>query len=154
MFPTSWTVSFQSLNLSIGTLVVAHTSSELWFNHNSVRQCWLIYHYLSVSCSHSSIVNWFPLFLFVSFVFYFFQVETAGKMLVFMATQDMVDYHHDLFNSVINSVVKKKILFSKLHGNMTQQERFKIFNDFRQSTSGVLMCTVSSHYFLPFKNHQ
>lgn len=84
---------------------------------------------------------------FMSFVLYFFQVETAGKMLVFMATQDMVDYHHDLFNSVINSVVKKKILFSKLHGNMTQQERFKIFNDFRQSTSGVLMCTVSSHYF-------
>ncbi|XP_018904032.2 probable ATP-dependent RNA helicase CG8611 [Bemisia tabaci] len=76
-----------------------------------------------------------------AFIIWKCSVETAGKMLVFMATQDMVDYHHDLFNSVINSVVKKKILFSKLHGNMTQQERFKIFNDFRQSTSGVLMCT-------------
>ncbi|XP_069940807.1 ATP-dependent DNA helicase DDX31-like [Cherax quadricarinatus] len=105
------------------------------------------------------------------------------KMIVFFATQDMVDYHTALFSKVLSrygkeiksktSLAKRAekvlaggvddgegsedeedieeepegqededvILFQKLHGNMTQQDRSAVFKSFRESTAGVLMCT-------------
>ncbi|XP_076062134.1 ATP-dependent DNA helicase DDX31 [Oratosquilla oratoria] len=103
------------------------------------------------------------------------------KMIVFMSTQDMVDYHTALFKAVLSryghektkktSLMKRaeKVLageededdeddddeeeeeeekddgdtinFLKLHGNMTQPDRSAVFNEFRESGSGVLLCT-------------
>ncbi|XP_045598838.2 ATP-dependent DNA helicase DDX31 [Procambarus clarkii] len=106
------------------------------------------------------------------------------KMIVFFATQDMVDYHTALFAQVLSRYGKASntksslarraekvlageadvgegsedeedveeepedgdddddvILFQKLHGNMTQQDRSAVFKSFRQATAGVLMCT-------------
>lgn len=106
------------------------------------------------------------------------------KMLVFMATQDMVDYHTTIFTRILrrygrevtktSSLARRaekvlageeddgesgvesqsdeelddedddnedEILFSKLHGNMTQQDRTSVFNAFRSANSGVLLCT-------------
>lgn len=104
------------------------------------------------------------------------------KMIVFFATQDMVDYHTALFSQVLSrygKAAEKKsslarraervlagkvddgegsedeedveeelsvddtdvILFQKLHGNMTQQDRSAVFRSFREAAAGVLMCT-------------
>merc|ERR1719483_363584 len=101
------------------------------------------------------------------------------KMLVFLPTQDMVDFYlrfleiillgdtsessdeEDLEDDemteeaklVMNSrgdkeETKKKspglqpgVKLLKLHGNMKQADRLKVFQDFRSSTSGVLLCT-------------
>uniref|UniRef100_A0A1B6DU77 ATP-dependent RNA helicase n=1 Tax=Clastoptera arizonana TaxID=38151 RepID=A0A1B6DU77_9HEMI len=61
------------------------------------------------------------------------------KMLVFMATQAMVDYHIELFSTVLKTITSTK--FMKLHGNMEQHERTEVFKSFRQAEIGVLMCT-------------
>ncbi|XP_050728158.1 probable ATP-dependent RNA helicase DDX31 isoform X2 [Eriocheir sinensis] len=111
------------------------------------------------------------------------------KMIIFFATQDMVDYHTALFSKVLSrygqeeesktSLVKRAekvlagqeddgegshdeedvedeeeeekreeeakkgdaILFQKLHGSMTQQDRSAVFKSFKEASAGVLMCT-------------
>ncbi|XP_014251205.1 probable ATP-dependent RNA helicase DDX31 [Cimex lectularius] len=72
-----------------------------------------------------------------SFIVTICEVEGKSKVLIFMATQDMVDYYTDLIPSVITS----NVVYFKLHGNMTQTDRVEVFNKFRQSDSGVLLCT-------------
>ncbi|XKL67510.1 hypothetical protein PGB90_003001 [Kerria lacca] len=59
-----------------------------------------------------------------------------GKILVFMGTQAMVDYHTELFSTVLPDVN-----FYKLHGKMTQAERTEVFKSFRSYESGILMCS-------------
>lgn len=83
-----------------------------------------------------------------------------SKILVFVATQDLVDYHSNLMqrvlskkNSVIDSDgdsdneldVSNVITFFKLHGSMGQQDRNRVIKEFRIAKSGVLFCTVSLH---------
>lgn len=112
------------------------------------------------------------------------------KMIIFFATQDMVDYHTALFSTVLSrygAEIKSKtsllrraekvlagkqddgegshdeedveeeeeeeleqgksrerpdaILFQKLHGSMTQQDRSAVFKSFKDAAAGVLMCT-------------
>ncbi|XP_012268954.2 probable ATP-dependent RNA helicase DDX31 [Athalia rosae] len=78
--------------------------------------------------------------------------QAAGqhKTLVFMATQDMVDYHAEILTSVLcrpsddndeDSEPLVDVEFFKLHGNMTQKERTEVFKTFRAAKSGVLLCT-------------
>jgi len=73
-------------------------------------------------------------------------------MLIFMATQDMVDYHIEILSSILMKPMDEDdedsdplvdVEFFKLHGNMTQKERTEVFRTFRQAKSGVLLCTVS-----------
>ncbi|XP_065200467.1 probable ATP-dependent RNA helicase DDX31 [Planococcus citri] len=59
-----------------------------------------------------------------------------GKILVFMGTQSMVDYHTELFSTVLPD-----INFYKLHGKMTQVERTEVFKSFRSYENGVLLCS-------------
>lgn len=59
-----------------------------------------------------------------------------GKVLVFMGTQAMVDYHTELLSTVLTN-----INFYKLHGNMTQVERTDVFKSFRSSANGILLCS-------------
>lgn len=63
--------------------------------------------------------------------------EEESKMLVFMATQDMADYHTELLSTVLG----ENIAFFKLHGSMSQSERTDVFKTFRSVKSGVLICT-------------
>nr|XP_012145809.1 PREDICTED: probable ATP-dependent RNA helicase CG8611 [Megachile rotundata] len=78
------------------------------------------------------------------------QSHGQHKILVFMATQDMVDYHTEILSSVLTKPVDEDdddsdplvdVEFFKLHGNMTQKERTDVFKTFRQANSGVLLCT-------------
>jgi len=69
------------------------------------------------------------------------------KMVIFMTTQDMVDYHAELFNRVLapksegDTSTEKKVSFYQLHGNMAQKDRTAIYKEFRDTQSGVLLCT-------------
>lgn len=74
-----------------------------------------------------------------------------------MATQDMVDYHTDILSSVLTKPMDDDdedsdplvdVEFFKLHGNMKHAERKEIFKTFRQTKSGVLLCTVSLVFFV------
>ncbi|OXU24684.1 hypothetical protein TSAR_005180 [Trichomalopsis sarcophagae] len=78
------------------------------------------------------------------------QAQGSHKILVFMATQDMIDYHAEVLSTVLNKPVDEEdedseplvdVEFFKLHGSMTQKERTEIFKTFRAAKSGVLLCT-------------
>jgi ATP-dependent RNA helicase DDX31/DBP7 len=69
-----------------------------------------------------------------------------------MATQDMIDYYAQILPSILNQPVDDEdedsdplvnIEFFKLHGNMSQKDRTEVFKIFKQTNSGVLLCTVS-----------
>lgn len=71
-------------------------------------------------------------------------VAERGKVIVFLATQDTVDFQHAVFSSVLGIMLEdteKRIDFVKLHGEMTQHDRAEVFNRFREATSGVLFTT-------------
>lgn len=65
------------------------------------------------------------------------QVAREGKVLIFMATQDMVDYYTELMATVLGDSTE----FFKLHGNHSHEERVLIFKTFRAADSGVLFST-------------
>ncbi|XP_033228325.1 probable ATP-dependent RNA helicase CG8611 [Belonocnema kinseyi] len=78
--------------------------------------------------------------------------QSAGqhKILVFMATQDMIDYHTDILSNVLSKPEDEEdedsdplvdVEFFKLHGSMSQKERTDVFKTFRLAKSGVLLCT-------------
>nr|XP_031840983.1 probable ATP-dependent RNA helicase DDX31 [Nomia melanderi] len=78
------------------------------------------------------------------------QSHGQHKILIFMATQDMVDYHTEILSSVLTKPVDDEdedsdplvdVEFFRLHGNMTQKERTDVFKTFRLARSGVLLCT-------------
>ncbi|XP_043275376.1 probable ATP-dependent RNA helicase CG8611 [Venturia canescens] len=78
------------------------------------------------------------------------QVAGEHKILVFMATQDMIDYHADILSTVLgkprdeddeDSDALVDVEFFKLHGSMSQKERTEVFKTFRKARSGVLLCT-------------
>lgn len=74
------------------------------------------------------------------------------KMIVFMSTQDLVEFHYDLFQHFFGVLDDPddqmdamgndiNILFFKLHGDMQQKDRTKAFQEFSQTDTGVLFCT-------------
>ncbi|XP_053693011.1 probable ATP-dependent RNA helicase CG8611 [Sabethes cyaneus] len=95
----------------------------------------------------------------------------VSKALVFLATQDLVDYHYDVMVEVLTqkkpdsddendsedddvseseseqdkngdeAVLLPNVNFFKLHGKMTQIERSSVFREFRSSKSAILLCT-------------
>ncbi|KAF5402429.1 RNA helicase, partial [Paragonimus heterotremus] len=72
-----------------------------------------------------------------------------GKLIVFMATQDCVDFHHRLFQSVLCADDEERVIpahvahlsLFRLHGKMEHSEREKVFHNFSSSQSGVLLTT-------------
>ncbi|TNN14472.1 putative ATP-dependent RNA helicase DDX31 [Schistosoma japonicum] len=75
--------------------------------------------------------------------------ENGGKLIVFMATQDCVDFHYHLFKSVlcdesdevISNIPVTNLSIYRLHGSMEHIERESAFNSFSASHAGVLITT-------------
>lgn len=80
-----------------------------------------------------------------SFIFKNCSFEKSSKLLIFLSTQDQVDFHFTLFSTIFNRIIREneqdEIEFFKLHGNMEQKDRMKIFQQFKETQSGVLLCT-------------
>ncbi|XP_043492146.1 probable ATP-dependent RNA helicase DDX31 [Polistes fuscatus] len=73
-----------------------------------------------------------------------------NKMLIFMATQDMVDYYTEILSAILTKSTDEEdeesdplvdVEFLKLHGSMSQKERTEVFKNFRLANSSVLLCT-------------
>ncbi|KAI4477331.1 hypothetical protein M0804_012921 [Polistes exclamans] len=73
-----------------------------------------------------------------------------SKMLIFMATQDMVDYYTEILSVILTKSTDEEdeesdplvdVEFLKLHGSMSQKERTEVFKNFRLANSSVLLCT-------------
>ncbi|XP_065345711.1 probable ATP-dependent RNA helicase DDX31 [Cloeon dipterum] len=126
-----------------------------------------------VLCVPDTLDQWFlavppklRLVVLASFVASKCELTNQRKMLIFCATQDMVDYLTPLLASALSqkdtteessdeegdndeeaedeknlSGINTKIQFFRLHGNMTQKERTEVFKTFRDVPSGVLLCT-------------
>ncbi|XP_056448856.1 probable ATP-dependent RNA helicase DDX31 isoform X1 [Gadus chalcogrammus] len=67
----------------------------------------------------------------------------GNKMIVFMASCEAVEFLLSLFKSVLcgSSAKHQPLKFLRLHGNMKQEERTEVYEEFSVSKSGVLLCT-------------
>uniref|UniRef100_V5GX83 ATP-dependent RNA helicase n=2 Tax=Ixodes ricinus TaxID=34613 RepID=V5GX83_IXORI len=71
-------------------------------------------------------------------------VTDGGKVIVFLATQDSVDFQQALFSSILGVMLEdtdRRVDFVKLHGDMTQHDRAEVFRKFRDASAGVLFTT-------------
>ncbi|XP_064484441.1 probable ATP-dependent RNA helicase DDX31 [Ornithodoros turicata] len=70
--------------------------------------------------------------------------QKRSKIIVFMATQDVVDFEQSAFSAVLGSMFEdtgRRINFFKLHGEMSQHDRAEVFKKFREASTGVLFTT-------------
>jgi ATP-dependent RNA helicase DDX31/DBP7 len=68
------------------------------------------------------------------------------KMVIFVSCCDSVEFHYELLNELSacddeGSIFNSEDTIFKLHGNMTQQERTKVYFDFCKSSCAILICT-------------
>ncbi|XP_070821325.1 ATP-dependent DNA helicase DDX31 isoform X1 [Chaetodon trifascialis] len=67
-----------------------------------------------------------------------------NKVIVFISSCEAVEFLHSLFTSILSGPStnhKHRLSFLRLHGNMKQEERSEVFQQFSVSRSGVLLCT-------------
>nr|XP_043882888.1 probable ATP-dependent RNA helicase DDX31 isoform X1 [Solea senegalensis] len=72
------------------------------------------------------------------------QFSQNNKLIVFVSSCESVEFLHSLFTSVLSGPSanhKSSFGFMRLHGNMKQEERSDVFQQFSVSQSGVLLCT-------------
>lgn len=70
-------------------------------------------------------------------------------MIVFVSNCDSVDFHQAILGQALTLSEDKKseagplipIPIHKLHGNMPQLDRTKVYGEFNKSKNGVLICT-------------
>ncbi|XP_066466651.1 ATP-dependent DNA helicase DDX31 isoform X2 [Tiliqua scincoides] len=78
--------------------------------------------------------------------------EKRNKMVVFFSSCEQVEFHYGLFQKVLGGEPKAEDLtclsrspspltFLRLHGDMKQEERTTVFQDFLQLKTGILLCT-------------
>ncbi|NXD75059.1 DDX31 helicase, partial [Halcyon senegalensis] len=76
--------------------------------------------------------------------------EKHHKMIIFFSSCEQVEFHYELFLKVLSgglesqqrsSVSSGCLQFLRLHGNMEQEERTEVFQEFLKSTTGILLCT-------------
>uniref|UniRef100_A0A3Q3XL03 ATP-dependent RNA helicase n=1 Tax=Mola mola TaxID=94237 RepID=A0A3Q3XL03_MOLML len=67
-----------------------------------------------------------------------------NKLIVFVSSCEAVEFLHSLFTSVLARPLtnqKPQLSFLRLHGNMKQEERSEVFQEFSVCRCGVLLCT-------------
>uniref|UniRef100_A0A2K5MZJ8 ATP-dependent RNA helicase n=2 Tax=Cercocebus atys TaxID=9531 RepID=A0A2K5MZJ8_CERAT len=78
--------------------------------------------------------------------------EKDQKMVVFFSSCELVEFHYSLFLQTLLSSsgapasgqlpsASTRLKFLRLHGNMEQEERTAVFQEFSHSRRGVLLCT-------------
>ncbi|XP_006835058.1 PREDICTED: probable ATP-dependent RNA helicase DDX31 [Chrysochloris asiatica] len=78
--------------------------------------------------------------------------EKDQKMIVFFSSCELVEFHYNLFLQTLLSSsgapasgqlpsASMRLKFLRLHGNMEQEERTTVFQEFSHSKTGVLLCT-------------
>lgn len=83
------------------------------------------------------------------------KLEQDQKVIVFFSSCELVEFHYHLFLQTLMSRLRApapgqlpsaspQLAFLRLHGNMAQEERTSVFQEFSRSRTGILLCTVSS----------
>ncbi|NXY47753.1 DDX31 helicase, partial [Ceuthmochares aereus] len=76
--------------------------------------------------------------------------EKHHKMIIFFSSCEQVEFHYELLLKVLSgrldseqpgSVSSVPLQFLRLHGNMEQEERTEVFQEFLKSKTGILLCT-------------
>ncbi|XP_064379862.1 probable ATP-dependent RNA helicase DDX31 isoform X3 [Dromaius novaehollandiae] len=78
--------------------------------------------------------------------------EKRNKMIVFFSSCEQVEFYYELLLKVLSggleseqheclSVSSAGFQFLRLHGNMEQEERTEVFQEFLKSKTGILLCT-------------
>ncbi|NXK45621.1 DDX31 helicase, partial [Chauna torquata] len=78
--------------------------------------------------------------------------EKQHKMIIFFSSCEQVEFHYELLLNVLSggleseqpkhsSVSSVYLQFLRLHGNMEQEERTEVFQEFLKSKTGILLCT-------------
>ncbi|KAM9083444.1 ATP-dependent DNA helicase DDX31 [Megaptera novaeangliae] len=78
--------------------------------------------------------------------------ERDQKMIIFFSSCELVDFHYNLFLQTLLSGsgalapgglphASTRLKFLRLHGNLEQEERTAVFQEFSHSRTGVLLCT-------------
>ncbi|KAF3820980.1 hypothetical protein GH733_011133 [Mirounga leonina] len=81
--------------------------------------------------------------------------EKDQKMIVFFSSCELVEFHYHLFLQTLQSrsgapasgqlpSASTPLKFLRLHGNMEQEERTAVFQEFSHSKTGVLLCTYNA----------
>ncbi|XP_064650108.1 probable ATP-dependent RNA helicase DDX31 [Lineus longissimus] len=87
-----------------------------------------------------------------AFILWKCKFSTKGsKVIVFLSTQDSVEFHHNLLTETICrnddsddediAGLTNQIDLFKLHGDMDQKARTKVYQEYVATKSGVLLCT-------------
>uniref|UniRef100_A0A8B9NBV7 ATP-dependent RNA helicase n=1 Tax=Accipiter nisus TaxID=211598 RepID=A0A8B9NBV7_9AVES len=80
------------------------------------------------------------------------KLEKHHKMIIFFSSCEQVEFHYELLLNVLSggleseqpehsSVSSVHLQFLRLHGNMEQEERTEVFQEFLKSKTGMLLCT-------------
>ncbi|XP_013878253.1 probable ATP-dependent RNA helicase DDX31 [Austrofundulus limnaeus] len=65
-----------------------------------------------------------------------------NKVIVFVSSCEAVEFLHTLFTCVLSKQpANQQLRFLRLHGNMKQEDRSQVYEEFSASGSGVLLCT-------------
>ncbi|NWH56871.1 DDX31 helicase, partial [Geococcyx californianus] len=76
--------------------------------------------------------------------------EKHHKMIIFFSSCEQVEFHYELLLKVLSgrqeseqpeSVSSAHLHLLRLHGNMEQEERTEVFQEFLKSKTGILLCT-------------
>uniref|UniRef100_U3JFI0 ATP-dependent RNA helicase n=1 Tax=Ficedula albicollis TaxID=59894 RepID=U3JFI0_FICAL len=78
--------------------------------------------------------------------------EKHHKMIVFFSSCEQVEFYHELLGKVLSggseseqpghsSLSSVNLQFLRLHGDMEQEERTEVFQEFLKSKTGILLCT-------------
>ncbi|NXJ16397.1 DDX31 helicase, partial [Odontophorus gujanensis] len=78
--------------------------------------------------------------------------EKQHKMIIFFSSCEQVEFHYELLVNVLSGELESEqpkrssvssvcLQFLRLHGNMEQEERTEVFQEFLKSSTGILLCT-------------
>ncbi|KAM3911348.1 ATP-dependent DNA helicase DDX31 [Leptodactylus fuscus] len=69
--------------------------------------------------------------------------DPKPKMIVFFPSCELVEFHHTLLSNVLPlpSDRRDQAVYLRLHGNMEQEERTDVFQQFTAARAGILLCT-------------
>ncbi|XP_056361094.1 probable ATP-dependent RNA helicase DDX31 isoform X2 [Oenanthe melanoleuca] len=78
--------------------------------------------------------------------------EKRHKMIIFFSSCEQVEFYHELLGKVLSggseseqpghsSLSSVNLHFLRLHGDMEQEERTEVFQEFLKSKTGILLCT-------------
>ncbi|XP_031412071.1 LOW QUALITY PROTEIN: probable ATP-dependent RNA helicase DDX31 [Meleagris gallopavo] len=77
--------------------------------------------------------------------------EKQRKMIIFFSSCEQVEFHYELLVNVLSGELSEQpkrspvssvqLQFLRLHGNMEQEERTEVFQEFLKSNTGILLCT-------------